>query len=128
MIVRPYVQTDYETLLEWWEGHGHERLESGRLGSEGFVAEKDDGDLVCASFLIRTSGDFAFQLWTVGDPLVPWGTRAEAIKLLTKTMQSYAGALGFQALFTWSENARLSEKMKDFYDHIPKHELFAKVL
>lgn len=120
---------DYNVLLDWWNKREHPPLSPEALGELGFVALDEEERPVAASWLYKTNSSLGLVAWTVADPEVPWQKRRSAIWHVVKTIETVASELGIKALFGFSENDRLTEKMDELgWNVMPKHDFFGKEL
>ena len=68
MKLEKFERKHYETLLDWWEQHGHPVIPYESLSPIGLVVN-DNGNLTCVSFLYVMHGcDLAQIAWTTTNP------------------------------------------------------------
>jgi len=97
---------DYETISKWWEHHKYPILSTEFLPENGFLAIHE-GTPIGAMFLFKTDSTFMHMDFPVTNPEAPSEVRHEALKLLVEGCKLLAKELGFNQIFTYSDNTNL---------------------
>ncbi|MHC4121200.1 MAG: hypothetical protein ACYSWO_27260 [Planctomycetota bacterium] len=108
--------TDYETLLNWWKGHGcgdDYVVPSYRLPPSGWVVEDDDGNPVCITWLYyfqHTAGALLGNV--VSNPDADTNTRSAALDLLILRVTTEADRNNCDIIFGMTTREGYLRKLK----------------
>lgn len=94
--VREYLDSDYDTLQEWWVGHGWEPVPQMFL-PRGFVVE----GIAAAFVYVDSVAEASMMEWVVANPNEENKIAIyKAIKLLIEAVNDHAKARGAKFMFT----------------------------
>jgi hypothetical protein len=99
----------YETLTEWWKGHGWNPVALSVLPKCGVRIEDDDGTpLAAAFFYMENSGvGVGWMEWTVTNPSITPKKAYFAITMLTQAVREVALALDYGVVLTTARQESL---------------------
>lgn len=98
--LRPYVDTDYPMLLEWWAGHSWPSIPASVLPALGMIAENDGNPVAAAWCYLDNSRPVGFMEWIVTNPANSPRLSAQALCHVISGLQAAAKQIGYQAIFT----------------------------
>lgn len=110
LLIRPWAESDYPTLSNYWELYGWNPVPLDFLPPTGWVVSDDTGLIVCAGFLYLTNSFLAWPEWVIGNPLVSKEIRAKALDLLIDYTNNEAKKRNYKALLALTPNKKLIER------------------
>jgi len=127
--IRKLNNTDYNTLVKWWNGWKEWNPPSREFlpdnGTGGFIVEKNNKPIV-AGFVYSTNSKAALLEWIVSDPEYRDNDREMAIELLITASENVCKDMGYKYMFTIGRNKNLintHKKLKWNVDEKPSHEI-----
>ena len=121
MNIRKLEESDYETLLTWWDAWPNWKAPAKDFlpddGTGGFMIEKD-GRPIVAGFVYITNSKAALLEWIVSDPDYREDDRDMAITCLIKTIESILKEWGYKYVFTIGRTKKLIEKHRELGYHV----------
>lgn len=93
MIVRPYEDTDFDTIQTWLDEHDSQRFSRDILPKFGQVAEG-----VCAGFIVETDNQFAFLDFYCTNPKATLSDRIEGSQTMLERAIARTAGRGFKSL------------------------------
>ena len=123
--IRRLEESDYETLVKWWEGWKWPALPKTFLPDTGFIVEKNKIGIV-ACYVYMTNSKAALLEWVISNPEYKDQDRKEAVELLLQVIEEVCKKQGKNYLFTIGRNKHLIETHKKLgweVDDKPSHEI-----
>lgn len=112
IVVIPFeARGHYHIVSKWWNSQQWPAIPLEMLPQTGFLAVSG-GKPVAACWLYKTDSHIALLEWMIGDPEAAPKLRGDAQNLLIEQATREAQELGFKALFTMSQHARLIERLR----------------
>ena len=118
MQLRPWnIDTDYDTLVKWWDQHDFGRVPKEVLPREGMVVEDENNNRICAGGLYMNINEhkFGFMEWVVADPKAKPKLAHKSIKLLIDSLIKLATDKGCVLLYTVTENPGLHKRYVKYH-------------
>jgi hypothetical protein len=94
------LETDYDMLVAWWNGHGWTALPKGALNTLGAICEVDGVPTAAAFLIMSNSMGVAMIEWLVTDPDAKVRAAYLAIPTVTAFLESEAARMGYGVLLT----------------------------
>ena len=104
--IRRLEESDYETLVKWWEGWKWPALPKTFLPDTGFIVEKNNVGIVSA-YVYMTNSKTAIFDWVVSNPEYRESDRKDAITLLIQAVEHVLAQQGIKHIFTIGRNKHL---------------------
>lgn len=105
------VETDYETLVEWWKSYNHGILSPSILPETGVAVVDENDVLLACSWLYFTNSRVAIVDWTIGNPSIPLMQRGRAIQAAIENLEALASTTNVAAIFGFSGYRGLTKTM-----------------
>ena len=129
MHTRRLIDTDWDTLCEWWKDWPKWQAPVKDFlpenGKGGLIVEKNNKPIV-AGFIYLTNSKTALLEWIVSNPKYRETDREEAIELLISDAEALIKSLGYKYVFAVMQHNKLiatHEKLGWKKDNKPSHEL-----
>lgn len=103
MILRYLNDSDYNTLLGWWESHGWKAPNRDFLpenGKGGLILLTQDNIPVCAGFIYFTNSKVCWLEYLISNPGYREDNRKHLINVLIEGLIDEANKFGFKYVFT----------------------------
>jgi hypothetical protein len=132
LVCRDLKESDWETLVSWWEWWRWPIMPKGFLpknGTGGIIIERDNIPIV-AGFLYETNSEVLILEWIVSNPKYKETDRKRAIELLIEESEDRAKKLNYKYMFSVGRNKHLidtHEKLGWNIDHRNSHEITKKL-
>jgi len=97
LTLRPYKDSDYKTLVQWWDAHKWAPVAPQALPKVGYIVELDKP--ICAGFLYQTDSMIAWCEFIISDPNSNPSDRDKSLDILISSLTNEAKELGFKAIF-----------------------------
>jgi len=129
--VRQIKSSDWEMLVDWWEGHKWAKINKDALpdnGTGGFIVEENNKP-VLAGFLFQTNSKGCWLEFIISDPKYK-KDRKKMIEKLINTAQGAAIKMGYKYMLFIGKSNGLRKVMKElgwFEDPTPTFELMKKI-
>ena len=123
--IRRLEESDYETLVKWWEGWKWPALPKTFLPDTGFIVEKNKIGIV-ACYVYMTNSKAALLEWVISNPEYRESDRKDAIELLIQAVERVLQDQGVKYVFSIGRTRSLIETHKKLgwnVDEKPSHEL-----
>ena len=123
--IRRLVESDYETLVKWWEGWKWPPVPKTFLPDTGFIVEKNKIGVV-ACYVYMTNSKAALLEWVISNPEYRESDRKDAITLLIQAVEHVLSEQGIKHVFTIGRNKHLinvHEKLGWDVDKKPSYEI-----
>ena len=123
--IRRLKESDYETLVKWWEGWKWPALPKTFLPDTGFIVEKNKIGIV-ACYVYMTNSKAALLEWVISNPEYRESDRKDAIELLIQAVERVLKDQGIKYIFSIGRNENLINTHKKLgwnVDEKPSHEL-----
>ena len=116
MLVSPWnLDTDYDTLVDWWEQYDFGQVPKECLPPIGVMVTHNDKPICAGGLYIGIGTKFAFMEWIVADPKAPPKLTHKCIKLLIDKLISNAKEEGCLLLYTVTENPGLHKRYVKYH-------------
>ena len=102
-------ESDYDTLVSWWEKENFTPIPKQKLpqnGTGGLMVFKDDVE-ICTGFLYTTNSSIAWLEFIVANREYREKDRKDAIQLLITSLCNIAKELGFDTVFSIGQHPSL---------------------
>ena len=123
--IRRLKESDYETLVKWWNWWRWEAPPQDFLPDTGFIVEKNNIGIV-AGFVYMTNSKAALFEWVISNPEYRESDRKSAIELLIQAVERVLQDQGIKYVFSIGRTRSLIETHKKLgwnVDEKPSHEL-----
>ena len=108
------IDTDYDTLVEWWDHYDFGRVPKEALPRTGMLVEDENKNRICAGGLY-IDHKFAFMEWVIVDPKAKPKLAHSSIKLLIDSLVKLAKDKGCILLYTVTENPGLHKRYVKYH-------------
>ena len=121
--IRRLKESDWETLLEWWDkwedwtAPARDFLPDN--GKGGLMVEKN-GEPVIAGFIYTTNSKAVLLEWIISNPDYRDNDREQALELLINGSEGVCKSLGFNYMFSIGRNSSLIDTHKKLGWHVDK--------
>lgn len=129
MNFRKLTDSDWSTLVKWWESWPEWPTPTRDFfpdnGTGGFIVEKDNVPIV-AGFIYLTNSKAVLLEWIVSDPEYREADRKQALELLINECEQVVKLGGYKYMFSIGRNKNLMSTHKKLgwnVDEKPSHEL-----
>jgi hypothetical protein len=109
--IRPYDDSDYDMLTDWWRAWKWQPIDKGYLSKIGAVCSFEEKDCF-AGFLIETNTSFALIEWVISNRFQKSG-REECKAALIDFLCHVAKGLGYSAVFVMTPSKNLIKTCQD---------------
>tara|TARA_Y100001972_G_scaffold103724_1_gene130190 strand:- start:42 stop:437 length:396 start_codon:yes stop_codon:yes gene_type:complete len=123
--IRRLKESDYETLVKWWNWWRWEAPPQDFLPDTGFIVEKNNIGIV-AGFVYMTNSKAALFEWVISNPEYRESDRKSAIELLIQAVERVLKDQGIKYVFSIGRNEHLINTHKKLgwqVDKKPSHEI-----
>ena len=123
--IRRLEESDYETLVKWWDWWRWEAPPQDFLPDTGFIVEKNNIGVV-AGFVYMTNSKAALLEWVISNPEYRESDRKDAITLLIQATENVLKGQGIKHVFSFVRHKNLLNVHKELeweIDKIPSHEI-----
>ena len=123
--IRRLEESDYETLVKWWEGWKWPALPKTFLPDTGFIVEKNKIGIV-ACYVYMTNSKAALLEWVISNPEYRESDRKDAIRLLIQATETVLKDQGIKHIFSFVRHKNLLKIHEDLgwdIDKKPSHEI-----
>ena len=123
--IRRLEESDYETLVKWWDWWRWEAPPQDFLPDTGFIVEKNNIGIV-AGFVYMTNSKAALFEWVISNPEYRESDRKSAIELLIQAVERVLKDQGIKYVFSIGRNEHLINTHKKLgwqVDKKPSHEI-----
>tara|TARA_R100001460_G_scaffold80289_2_gene121264 strand:+ start:976 stop:1386 length:411 start_codon:yes stop_codon:yes gene_type:complete len=134
MNIRQLQDSDYETLISWWEQWPEWQAPAKDFlpdnGTGGLIVEAKDGTPIVAGFLYMTNSKAVLLEWIISNPEYREADRDAAITALIIGCENLVASVGKKYMFTIGRNKHLIKKHKDLGWHVdekPSYEIIKKL-
>lgn len=107
-MVRLFKESDYETVVSWWQSRSWPVLPREFLPATGYVVEG-----ICAGFLYQTDSKIAWLEFIISNPATSPDDRAKALDSLIQHAVEDAKLKGFKIVFTSTNHDKLIKRYED---------------
>ena len=109
--IRPYKQSDWETVLSWWKASGEmPPFENMMPLASSFVAEIDGKPALAVAIYLTNTKAAAYVENFIGNPDMKGSDRRQAARELSDHLAKFAKERGYQCLFCMSEKDVLHKR------------------
>ena len=130
MNIRQLQESDYETLILWWEQWPEWQAPARDFlpdnGTGGLIVETKDGTPIVAGFLYMTNSKAVLLEWIISNPEYREPDRDAAITALIMGAEAVVRNADKKYMFTIGRNQKLINKHKDLgwvVDKKPSYEI-----
>jgi len=106
---RPYLDTDYEAVSQWWAKHGEKPPAENMYPVRGFIVEN-----VAAAFMYETDSAISLLEMIIYNPAAPKDTRQKALDEVIEAVILQARGLGYEVLAGFTDMPVVVERSKKF--------------
>jgi len=111
MHIRPWSRdTDYDTLVKWWNQHEFGVVPREVLPPDGIIVEEAGVPLCAGGIYIGMGTEFAFMEWVVADKDANKRQLHRALRMCVDALFELAQAKGMQLVFTTTSEGALQKR------------------
>lgn len=108
-------ETDYDTLVKWWNQHEFGVVPREVLPPDGIIVEEAGVPLCAGGLYIGVGTEFAFMEWIVADKNANKRQLHKALKLCVDALFDLARTKGMQLVFTTTSATALQKRYVKYH-------------